>query len=454
MGSDPAGQHGRLRDACKRGGVSFDEPVTFNPTEPGYPIATTIDLDNALAGVACPSSGQCTAVDNQGQQVTFDPTEPAAASTTKFTPDSFGAVACPSSEQCIGVGEDAAMFNPLRSVFSGISVDPSNGLEAVACPSSIQCTATDLLGQEATFDPSLGSAQAPIAIDAPNWLDGLACPSTSQCTAVDFKGQQVTFDPTAPANPAPTVIAPGRWLWDVACPSVSQCTALGEGEEVTFNPTEAGGVKIAPIAINAFAGALACPSTSQCTAVGGSEEVTFDPLELPLVPEAPATPIVEPNRPARSIRPRCTSLSGCLADDLASRLTFDGQLITLRAPSMNACTAPGGRLAIALGSEPIGRSRAARLSFSAAAFYLDKGVARTPQAVENAGGVRGETATVTTYVANATVRRLPAVVRPQIAGLAPGVHTLTIKLYYTQRRAGHAGKLTITRVLTRKFSVC
>jgi hypothetical protein len=434
------------------------QQVTFNPTEPGYPLATTIDLDAALAGIACPSSSQCTAVDNQGQQVTFDPAEPAAASPTKLSFDSFGAVACPSSEECIGVGNpttNAVMFNPAGPGLSYISgVDPTDGLGAVACPSSSQCTAVDLLGQEATFDPiAPDGGQVTIAIDALNWLDGLACPSTSQCTAVDYKGQQVTFDPTAAGDPVPTTIAPGDWLWDVACPSASQCTALGEGDEVTFNPTEAGSEKIAPIGINTFAGALACPSTSQCTAVGGSEEVTFDPLELPLAPEAPATPIVEPNRPGGSLRPSCTSLSGCLTDDLGSRLTFDGQLITLRALSSSVCVVPGGRLAVALDSAPIGRPRA-RLTFSSAAFYLDKGLARAPQAIESTAGARGQTATVTTYVANATVRRLPAIVRPLVAGLAPGAHTLTIKLYYEQRRVGHAGKLTITRVLTRKFSVC
>ena len=142
----------------------------------------------------------------------------------------------------------------------------------------------------------------------------------------------------------------------VACPSTSQCTVVDtQGQQVTFNPTEPGHPFATTIDLdNALAG-VACPSSSPCTAVDNQgQQVTFAPIEPPAALEAPATPIVEPNRPAR-LRPNCKSLSGCLADELASRLTFDGQLITLRAPSTSTCVAPGGRLAIALGSEPIAK---------------------------------------------------------------------------------------------------
>jgi hypothetical protein len=437
------------------------QQVTFDPTEPGHPIATTIDLDDALAGVACPTSSQCTAVDNEGKLVTFDPVEPASATITDPSLDSIEAVACPSSSECIGVGNPSSnvvIFDPLApSDLSIAPLDPENGLGAVACPSPTQCTAVDLLGQQVTFDPLAPGDPAPSAIDAPNWLDGLACPSTSQCTAVDDKGLQVTFNPTAPGDPTPIAIAAGEWLEDVACPSLTQCTALGERDEVTFDPTEAGGEKVAPIAINSFAGALVCPSASQCTAVGGSEEITFDPLELPLPPENTGPPTAEPGRLGPGgLHERCRSAVGCIVDDLASEMTFAGQLITLRAPSANACVVAGGRLAVAINSAPIEHSRAARLTFSAAAFYLDKGVARKHEKTERTAAGRRTTVTVTTYAANTTARRLPATVQPLIAGLAPGVHTLTIKLYYKRTRGtrGPGSRLTITRTLTTKFNVC
>ena len=153
-------------------GFPFDSlqttPVTVTPMTVTTPA--TIDGTNALYGVACPSTSQCTAVDHDGQQVTFDPVAPGTPTPT--------------------------------------TIDSTNILAAVVCPSTGQCTAVDYDGQQVTFDPTSPGTPTPTTIETVGgegeWLLGVACPSTSQCTAVDYVGQQqVTFDPASPGPRPP-----------------------------------------------------------------------------------------------------------------------------------------------------------------------------------------------------------------------------------------------------------
>ena len=44
------------------------EEVTFNPDNAGTPTPSTIATLNALSAVTCPSASQCTAVDSDGQE--------------------------------------------------------------------------------------------------------------------------------------------------------------------------------------------------------------------------------------------------------------------------------------------------------------------------------------------------------------------------------------------------
>ena len=175
--------------------------MTFDPTSPGTPTPIAIDAaGDGLNGVACPSSSQCTAVDNFGREVTFNPTSPGAPTPIEIAPPVNGAT----------------------------------GVPGVACPSISQCTAVAVFGREVTFNPTSPGTPTPINIDGGNNLDAVACPSSSQCTAVDASGQEVSFDPTAPGTPSPTNIDRGRGLSAVACPSSSQCTAVdSDGYEIT-----------------------------------------------------------------------------------------------------------------------------------------------------------------------------------------------------------------------------
>jgi hypothetical protein len=136
----------------------------------------------------------------------------------------FHYVACPSSKQCTvvqDIGKEAT-FNPSSpGTPTPVTIDLGNGVFDVACPSTTQCTAVDGHGQEVTFNPISPGTPTPITIDSgtPNVLHGIACPSSSQCTAVDyFNGTELTFNPSSPGTPTPITVDSGGSLTNVACP--------------------------------------------------------------------------------------------------------------------------------------------------------------------------------------------------------------------------------------------
>jgi hypothetical protein len=150
------------------------------------PIAVDTTGDQVqVAGVACSSVSQCTAIDGLGREATFDPGSPGAA--------------------------------------VPVQIDSGQYLQAIACPSDRQCTAVDANGAELTFDPTAPGKPTPMPIDG--GAVSIACPSASQCTAVEPDGREVTFDPTAPGTPTASPTGLGLAV-GVACPSANQCTAV------------------------------------------------------------------------------------------------------------------------------------------------------------------------------------------------------------------------------------
>ena len=282
------------------------QQVTFNPTAPGTPTPTTIDLDRTLTAIACPSTTQCTAVAGGGRQLTFDPTAPGTVTSTLIDDSNrlLTAVACPSTTQCTAVDSSGRQvtFNPTApGTPTPTPVSGGNPLIAVACPSTTQCTAVGNIaqevpsGQQVTFNPTAPGTPTPTTIDPSRSVTAVACPSTTQCTAVDRTGQQVTFNPTAPGIPTPTGIDLNRVLTGVACPSATQCTAVDSaGQQVTFNPAAPGNPTTSAVDAEHWLNAVACPSATQCTAVGRSgQQVTFNPA----APGTPTPTTIDPMAP-------------------------------------------------------------------------------------------------------------------------------------------------------------
>ncbi len=279
---------------------------TFDPQQRVPSEPTTIDWGSDLSGVACPSVSQCTAVDNHGGQFTFDPAAPAAVGTWLASAVSLFAVACASTTECVGVGnpQDAAvMFDPMGPPPSiTLPIEQVDGLGAVSCPATSQCTATTL-GSEITFDPAVPGNAALVPISSGGSIHAVSCPTLTQCTAVELDGQEITFNPSAPTGAKASPIGISA-PWGVACPTTEQCTAVGEFETSTFDPLD----PERPLLLNGtgggFASAIACPQLTQCTIVADDEETTFDP-QIDLKPSAAVEPnvAVEPTSRATAISP-------------------------------------------------------------------------------------------------------------------------------------------------------
>src|SRR5207248_2163592 len=132
---------------------------------------------------------QCTAVDQNGQEVTFNPRQPGTPTPVKIVKNhQLLALACPSPTQCTAVDDDqyAITFNPQAPStgrYALLGTPPGASITGVACPSSTQCTAVDGTGQEATFNPQGSTRILPVTV-LPGAAVSVACPSTSSCTAI------------------------------------------------------------------------------------------------------------------------------------------------------------------------------------------------------------------------------------------------------------------------------
>ena len=255
-----------------------------------------------LLSLACPTAGQCTSVDELGDEVTF---APAAPSRSRQLGIDLGhtlvAVACPAGRECVAVDRDgrAGAFDPTTYLPRGgaSTIDAGGEPTAVSCPQAEECVAVDGHGTEVTFDPARpgGGVVHRSAVDPGTYLGAVSCPSSTQCTATGGGGNGsdsvVSFDPANGTiiGPGPGSIDPatGNGLSSVSCPTTAQCTAAdGSGNEVTFDPAAqtvnaAGVVPLEGPTVAAAEGVfngVSCASQTQCTAVDADgNEVTFDP---------------------------------------------------------------------------------------------------------------------------------------------------------------------------------
>ena len=197
---------------------SNEDLFTFDPTSPGSTTHSSnshTPQSGAIVGLACPNATQCTAITNGTwpsyltpgtQEFSFDPANfafigPGAA--TFVGPYQMREVACPSTGECTIVDNTGKnyVFPPLSvplDINGGVPlVDiPSvlSNSSALACVSNNQCTV--LAGDtEETFDPVSGAVMSDYPIDIGNTMLSLSCPSSTQCTTIDNTGQQITFNP-------------------------------------------------------------------------------------------------------------------------------------------------------------------------------------------------------------------------------------------------------------------
>jgi hypothetical protein len=309
--------------------IGHSSEVTFNPVTKVAKEFTKIDPENKadLGEVACPEAFQCITVDSFGKAFSFNPAEPAGASSFTLSALPLFAIACASNSQCtIGtaVGQVITIDPASKDEVTVTAVEVDNvgedDLEAIQCPAFNQCTAADDSGHEVTFDPQKPKLATAVATAGENGVRGLSCPSVTQCTINREAVEEVTFNPQSPGTPMPASIDSGQFMSGVACPSALQCTAVDDvGQEVTFDPASPGAPTPSAIVKETFLAAVACPTTSQCTAVAGNgQEVTFNPT----VPGTPTPAGVDPGNSLTGVA--CPSATQCTAvDENGREVTFN-----------------------------------------------------------------------------------------------------------------------------------
>jgi hypothetical protein len=330
------------------------QQVTFNPTNGSTTDSSAVDVLGHVSRVSCPSATQCTAVDNLGNEVTFNPVSGAILAgglqsvETNLAPGTpsapLSSVACATTSFCVAVDNagNAYSFNPATGTSDGgHSVDGTTALNAVACKSDASaCVAVDSLGNEVAIGYP-GATHSSHSVDSHS-LTGVACNAAlTSCTAVDDHGQEVTFAPGSGTTSGGTptgVDGPNPVpLTAVSCASdYTQCTAVDQtGKETTFAPGGGG----SPQGVDGITllSDVACPAgtDTQCTTVDNQgNEVTFNPITA----AHGAAHSVAPNVLASV---SCPTATQCTAVEAGAReITFDPTTQSITGQDGNGSTGP------------------------------------------------------------------------------------------------------------------
>lgn len=294
------------------------QTVTFDAIS-GQAQPAITRSQNPLSNLACPAASQCTAMDDLGYEVTFNPSSAGDLTQARVdvvggccTDNALGRIACPTTTRCVVVaqtyGSAEWTFDPRApSGLESVAVADGAPNIALACPVARECVALAkvtasflpapaLTSSTATFDPDshLNPTASSRTLREPA---GLACPTATQCTLVTDHskygacghctkpawGREVTFDPRRSSQRARFTAGKPidrASLTGIACPTFTECAAIDtRGREVTFNPRHPGRPRLAKLADRALDG-IDCPSRVLCVAVGrGAEEVAFDPRD-------------------------------------------------------------------------------------------------------------------------------------------------------------------------------
>ena len=361
--------------------------VTFDPAQPRATRPLQVD-GMAVSALSCPSTSQCTAVDGFGRFVTFDPLTPGKAHVSAVLGNVYFAdVACPSVGECVATGvfscvSEAVACSAPAGGGQEVTFDPTNvsatsttastkfELYGVDCPSSTQCSAMDSTGHELTFDPARPDAMSRAPVDGSVAGNGpvptaISCADVTHCSVVDLiSGVELSFDARAPGRPEAVSIATGAANVGVACPTAGSCTAIAaaaaraDGKRVVFETFAA----ISPrqsrphLIAAGTPSALACPSQRQCTTVDTSGRAfTFNPSRPPPSATTAALRRID-SAGLRGVA--CPSIGQCTAVDSSGReITFapgaarvstvrridQAPLTGIACPSLGQCTAIDSR---------------------------------------------------------------------------------------------------------------
>jgi hypothetical protein len=217
---------------------------------------------SSLTGISCPSSSFCVAVDNHGDVIySKHPTggakywsKPVAVDTTAAAgggPAGFAGISCPTTKLCVAVDNASQVVTTTTptagaSAWTLAALSGSPVLTSVSCPSATLC----VLGGSTRYDsitPTAGAtAWIPRGAILGGVLESLACPSITVCVGVGY-GDSTTGLASATATPSgptsgwttttvETTVPSGnsQLLDSVACPAAGFCVAV-DGADNAFD---------------------------------------------------------------------------------------------------------------------------------------------------------------------------------------------------------------------------
>lgn len=260
--------------------------ISTNPVanSPNWSAAAMLVSGGWIDGVSCASSGQCVAVDSDGDvHATTNPGGGASAwnSAPLMSPLPIGAVTCVPGPFCVltgGVnGQIWTSSAPTLGASSWSQANTAVPLYGVSCPSATFCAAVDDIGNVLTSsNPHVAPWQVTPATGAT--LLAVACPTTSLCVATDISGDVVTStNPTGSSTAWTTTNIDGsEAIFGVSCPTTTFCAAGDDAGDVLTSTNPTGGTgswSSMHIDGDAFINGISCPSPSFCVAVDDSGNV-------------------------------------------------------------------------------------------------------------------------------------------------------------------------------------
>ncbi|MGO9900314.1 MAG: hypothetical protein ACLP0J_11600 [Solirubrobacteraceae bacterium] len=220
--------------------------VTFDPTNALSPVTRTVPIDGlSLSSVSCWSSTVCVAIDAH-DEVTFDPTksDPSVSQTLPIDAgQNLSSVAClpgTVTPTCIAVDDygQEITFDPTSPTApTPILIDFSGSLSAIACPSSSLCVTVDHGGHVISIDPGTPAIPWPLSgavvdLTDTSALQSVACVSASNCVVGYSDGNWSEGNPTLPSSwTAPALIQSDVTGIDgiihgIGCASATECVAV------------------------------------------------------------------------------------------------------------------------------------------------------------------------------------------------------------------------------------
>lgn len=249
---------------------------------------SALDNSASLSGVACPSAGQCSALDQHGEDVAVDPTLPGSAAVALPGANRLNGVSCASRGRCVAVSGPGNGLVETATVYTLSVALAGSGLGTVtSSPAGIDCGSTcshDFAsGTQVTLTATTGSGSL-----FAGW-SGSGCSGIGSCEVTMSAAESVTatFVTVPPNNYPLSVSKAGSGSGTVtSSPAGIDCGSTcsdvyPSGTEVTLTATAASGSMFA-----GWSGA-GCSGSGSCqVTMSAAESVTATFDEACVVPEA------------------------------------------------------------------------------------------------------------------------------------------------------------------------